>query len=1344
MNDWRERAGPHAASMSETPTAPDDGLTAIRSVFFEEAVGLLESMASRLGSLAEDLGDATGLAEIADGGHTLRGSAALAQLPTLSHVGAVLERAADLASKQAERNHDAARALVRETLAALGPARRMIDHARAGYDGVDESLIREMHETFSPAYQDGLRRDADAVEDEVLPGVIDEEASPEATDEENAPEENPPWPVADARARAAAPATEDGPATDAASATDDAATTDDADPAPTGGAPTAGDADPTPADRVTTTGFAGPTPADGATTTGDADPAPADGATATADAAPLDDAADTAPHPVDDVAPTLGADPLAAHDATGAPDADPAPPRDPTGAPGADAHDATEAPGADPAPPHDAIGSADAAPPPVHDPTGATGAETISVDGDDAAGESVVEAKPSDESEPAFDAELAASLAEVFQEELKDLLADVPDLLTGLVDPAEQLNLCADLGRIFHTVKGSAATVGQTAARDLGLTLQDAFEGPSEDPDLLPLRPEFASQIADPLREIFLTAGLEPPVAALELLYGMANASVVDADDAAAEVAELATAPPEEGDAPPGGRSSPPGPTIDPAVEPEIMEAFALDADAALEACEGALVAFEKTPTDRAPLRILFRQFHTLKGAAAAVGLDRIAEQLHAGETLLENAVEHGLPGAPERFTQLLLEMLDSVTGLIEEARGTSHDHRILSDVDARIAEVLTQVPTETPAATAPPPTPPTPAPSPATSAPSPTNEGESAIVRVHASRLDLLMNRVSELVVSRTRMDDALLSINDMRDKLNLDRMQLSETIEGFRSFEFNSVPSAGGSEDGESGGSTTPDEFTDLEFDKYDDFNVLTRTLVELAADTGEMLEQLTRVLDGLGEEGRQISKISSSLQRTVSAMRLQSLDTLFRRLQRSIRDAARNAEREVEVETIGGEVQLDRGLIESLYGPLLHVVRNAVSHGIEAPEDRARAGKAKAGRVTLEAVQRQGSVEIVVRDDGRGLDFDAIRAKAERLGMLPPGHEPERDELAQMIFRPGFSTKEQVTDLAGRGIGMDVVASEVEQLRGTVAVDSRDGAGTSFGITLPLAAMIEQVLVLRAGDQSYALSQAPIETVLCIEPEHVVYDRTGTKVRVGEAMLPALSLTALTGQPSGHPSTALVVQQGEDRVAVLVDRIEAQREAVIRPLGRLFSGHPFITSATFAGDGQVVFVLDASRLPALARQTVASAPRAFDEDRLAPTRPTNATVLWADDSISVRKLAGLFLSAEGWSAETAVDGIDALEKLRKGHFQVVVTDLEMPRMHGYELLQEVRADPRLADLPVVVCSSRSSEKHRRRAREAGANGYLTKPFTQEALATVLRDCLGETEEDSPSIELSPPSGE
>jgi chemosensory pili system protein ChpA (sensor histidine kinase/response regulator) len=328
------------------------------------------------------------------------------------------------------------------------------------------------------------------------------------------------------------------------------------------------------------------------------------------------------------------------------------------------------------------------------------------------------------------------------------------------------------------------------------------------------------------------------------------------------------------------------------------------------------------------------------------------------------------------------------------------------------------------------------------------------------------------------------------------------------------------------------------------------------------------------------------------------------------------------------------------------------------------------------------------------------------------------------------------------------MDVVMGEVEQLRGTVAVDSQDGRGASFTIRLPLAAMIDQVLVLRAGTQVYALSQGPIESVFNVEFEMLRETADGLLLQIGEDHVPALSLPRLTtgcagtawqtGRDdqrgrgarggAGPGVTAVVLRNGEHRMGLLVDRIEAQREAVVRPLGRLFAGHPFLNSATFAGDGQVIFVLDVGRIAdllgsELARAATESAPQP-DADTADDVE--QATVLWADDSISVRKLGGHFLAAEGWSAETAVDGRDALEKLRRGRYRVLVTDLEMPRMHGYELLGEIRSDPRLAPLPVIVCSSRSSEKHRRRALEAGANGYLTKPFTQASLAAALREAL------------------
>ena len=423
-----------------------------------------------------------------------------------------------------------------------------------------------------------------------------------------------------------------------------------------------------------------------------------------------------------------------------------------------------------------------------------------------------------------------------------------------------------------------------------------------------------------------------------------------------------------------------------------MMEAFTLDADAALSASETALLYLERNPRDRTQLRALFRHFHTLKGAAAAVGLTRIAEQLHAGETLLETVIESPIERSPERLIELLLELVDSVAGLLAQVRGMPHEHQILDDVEARVAEVLASVGDESRAAetarhaagrrerpVAPR--------DEAAVTPAPPTEIDSAIVRVHASRLDLLMNRVSELVVSRTRMEDSMSAIYELKDKLRLGKLQINETVEGFRGFEFNPARSSRRARTLRGRRRSSTFEFSELEFDKYDDFNVLTRTLVELAADAGEIVEQLGGMIDAIAEESRQVSKVTSSLQRTITGMRLLSIDTLLRRLQRPIRDAARQTGKQIELKCVGGEVQVDRAVIESLYGPLLHLVRNAVSHGIEPVEERRARGKPDTGQIELRAVQRHGSVEVTVRDDGRGLDFAAIRAKAERLGLVEP---------------------------------------------------------------------------------------------------------------------------------------------------------------------------------------------------------------------------------------------------------------------------------------------------------------------------------------------------------------------
>ena len=917
---------------------------------------------------------------------------------------------------------------------------------------------------------------------------------------------------------------------------------------------------------------------------------------------------------------------------------------------------------------------------------------------------------PPSAEEESFESRLAEELRQTFREELPEILHNLFAHLAGLCDPSQQEDVCAALGNDFHTLKGSAATVGIESLSALGDALQLAFEGANEQGPILPLTSSFFAQIRGPLCELCAAAGLASPAEAIEQAATAARQGESDG---------------------PVDPDAPHHPTQAEALDfdQEMLDAFRLDADTALEAADHAMVLLEANPADRSPLRILFRQFHTLKGAAAAVDLASIVDQMEAGETLLEEILEQRRSMTKSDLHECLLQILDSAAGLIAESRQQEHQSQILENPAALVevafanAAARPQDPlaTEDRAIDRPPPKVTVGMPHTL-----PTKEPDGGVIRVHSSRLDLLMSRISELVVSRTQLDDGMSVIQEMREKLSIDRMRLGETIEGFRSFEFHQSKTTSPAAELPEGGSTSRlDAFTDLEFDKYDDFNVLTRTLVELASDTSEIVEQVGQLLDTLGDESRQISKVTSSLQRTVSGMRLVSLDSLERRLAHAARDAARQGGKEVIFECRGGDVQLDRTLIESLYGPLLHLVRNAVAHGIHTPDKRRAQQKPTAGHVILDAKQSHGHVEISVLDDGEGLDFSSIRSRARERNLLDEDRMDDRDYLSGLIFEPGFSTRTSVDAVSGRGVGMDVVASEVSRLRGSVRIDSKPQQGTEIRIHIPLTSMIEQILLLRAGSETVALTQGPVETVINIDPEDL-QDREGQSfIAFENGWLPALPLPRLLGCGSTERAqTAVVLRSGETRIALLVEKIESQREAVIRPLGALFESHPFISSATLRGDGNVIFALDASRLHAVWRNQ----PDLADDSHEAAAESSNAAILWADDSISVRKLAHHFLACAGVSGDTAVDGREALDRLRGGQYRVLITDLEMPRMHGYELLHAVRNDPQLAEMPVIVCSSRGSEKHRQLARQAGANGYLTKPFTQEAVITALQAVLPE----------------
>jgi chemosensory pili system protein ChpA (sensor histidine kinase/response regulator) len=906
------------------------------------------------------------------------------------------------------------------------------------------------------------------------------------------------------------------------------------------------------------------------------------------------------------------------------------------------------------------------------------------------------------ETSPGGDEEWARELAEAFALELQEHLGGISEFAELLGSPDTQGVACTKLSRVFHTIKGSAAMLERNDIASLAKRLQEDFEAAAEQP------------VSEPLSQEFIAA----------------EQSALDALCAAAAQPAPQLAPAQS------GQST--SQTQDAELERELLDAFIIDATESIETIERVVLDLERRPEDRSLLRELFRHFHTLKGAAAAVGLEQVAEQLHHGESLLEHVLDGGVAVDPLRLVDFLFQLTDSVIALINSARGVfDEQRRVLSDV-ARDIAALTQpvAPRAEPKAAQPtveaqaamrletqPPMPPPAAP----------RVEHETVVRVEAARLDALMNHVRQLVVSRTRMERKIQAFTELRDKLYYCQSRLPQIIDGFQErHEFNAGAHAEAAvlrpgvarHIGERPRTPEDNFFTDLEFDKYDDLNILARSVIELATDTGEIADQLGRLIDALGEESRESSKITSGLQRQITRLRQVPLDTVFRRLLRPVRDAARQQGKQVDLQLIGADVQLDKSIVEALYPPLLHILRNAVSHGIERPAVRQSRDKPPTGVARVVAEQRHNSVLLSVEDDGAGLDFDAILAKGRTLQLVAPDATPGRDQLVRLIFQPGFSTGETVTDLSGRGMGMDVVARDIAALNGSLMVDSTDGRGTTIHIAVPTTTAIDEVLLLQTGGQSFVLPIDFIEQVMAIEITELAEVGGQPMLQVRNELLPVLFLAPLVGEPAPIESAVAVLVRAAGRaMALIVDRVHAQHEVVIRPLGPLLDTHPFLSGATISGAGTVIFVLHVGRLFDVLT-SIAARQATFILSESSDAAPTEAhAVLFVDDSISVRKLAARFLETSGFEVDTARDGLDALDKLASGRFRIVITDLEMPRMHGYELIAEIRRHPQYRHLPVIVCSSRSSEKHRRRARELGAQGYITKPFTKDQLLADIR---------------------
>ncbi len=895
-------------------------------------------------------------------------------------------------------------------------------------------------------------------------------------------------------------------------------------------------------------------------------------------------------------------------------------------------------------------------------------------------------------------------LASVFAAELQEHLNHLPALVALLASPDTQAVACAKLSRIFHTIKGSAAVVGRGDLAALAKSLQDEFGAAAEQPGQQPLSAQFVTTVQTALDDLCATAGQTAP----KLLCPVATPHVDLRRD-------------------PG-----PMPTVE--EPPELLQAFGIDAAEAIDTSQRLLLDLEHRPDDASLLRELFRHFHTLKGAAAAVGLERVAQQLHHGESLLDNVVDGRVAIDTSRLVDFLLRLTDSVAGLISSARGVGNEqHAVLSDVEAEVAALMAD---STTPALAPAPQPPVPE----TTTPGDTETGS---LRVDGTQLDALLDHVGELLGARNRMTRKVEALTDLRDRLGAHRSLLAQIIETLRDkYEFGTNDHPTEDTNGEpsaDGGSDTRNS-AEVDLDRYDDASILARGVIEAADHSREITERLTDAIDALGDETLRLSQITAALRHGITRLRSVPIDNVFRRLVRGVRDAARQDGKLVELQLDGGTLELDKSLVDRLYAPLLHLVRNAVSHGIELPDVRQARGKPTTGTIRISARLKNRNLLLSVEDDGGGVDFEAIARRGHALKLIPSGEMWRREQLLPLIFRPGFSTNQTVTELAGRGVGMDAVAADVRALNGSVTVDSSDHQGTKVHVTLPTTTSIDEVLLVQTGTQLFALPVGLVDQVVATDVADLLRHTPRTVTVRGET-LPALVLAPHVGEPVPmDQAVAVVLRAGARAVALVVDRVQAQQEAVVRPLGPMLEAHPLLAGAVVSGTGAVILVLHAGRLLDLAASSAEHDEALVAEDvGLAPSDVGRA-VLFVDDSISVRKVGTHFLEAGGLEVDTAVDGLDALEKLGTGRFRIVVTDLEMPRMHGYELIGAIRRHPRHHHLPVIVCSSRSSERHRERAHEMGAQGYLTKPFTKEQLLAEIHRLSDATTGSAPLLHVAP----
>ncbi len=886
-----------------------------------------------------------------------------------------------------------------------------------------------------------------------------------------------------------------------------------------------------------------------------------------------------------------------------------------------------------------------------------------------------------------------------------------------------------DAVALAHSLSGSSATVGFAELSDLSRTLEHAMARNctmgSGTPQEAALFTDAAEEIRGLLHQ-FAAGFLKSP--SEELLRRLAEHEISSARRLESTLAS---------------RDAPDDAVADAtdAVHPELFAIFEEEADELFDKLESRLQAWSRAPADADQPAGAMRDLHTLKGAARLAGAMRLGEMLHGLESRIESlASPLALAPVVRADIEPLLASCDSLRQDFETLRAAAANP-LAPDMAAPAASA--------PSEAAEPQLPPVAdidwsrfssdglgAEAQAMTVIAPS----TSAVRVRAPLLDRLVNQAGEVSITRSRI---AADVNQMKDSLgdlsdNLDRLRVQlHEIEIQADTQISSRMEAA---------RAASEEFDPLEFDRYTRLQELTRMLAESVNDVATVQRTLQKSLQGAEDELAAQGRLTREMQDDLLRTRMVEFEGLAERLQRVVRQAAKETGKQARLDIEGGSIEVDRGVLDRMIGAFEHLLRNSVTHGIELPALRTAAGKDAVGRVVVAVSQSGNEVSVEVRDDGQGLDLPRIRDKARAGGLIAEGQSTSDAELAELIFRPGFSTADKVTELAGRGIGMDVVRSEVNAIGGRIETATRTGQGASFKLMLPLTTAITQVVMVRCGSLVLGVPSTLVETVCWLSADEVDAACLSGSFSLDGQALPFFWMGALlqtsdfSTQPIARQCPVLIARSASQRIAVQVDEVIGNQEVVVKNLGPQLSRMPGLAGMTLLAAGEAALIYNpvalATLYGAVARKATLAAMRESEAaDRMLRAavieQPLAPLVLVVDDSLTVRRVTERMLLREGYRVTLAKDGQDALERLALERPAVVLSDIEMPRMDGFEFVRKLRADPDLQDLPVIMITSRIAQKHRDHAAQLGVEHYLGKPYSEEKLLALITQCMSQQTE-------------